>query len=233
MKGRDREDELEAVLARAEPRGGVRPVAKREPPRELVSRVADLVEEKLDRRRTANNLKQMAMSFHAPGAAGATAAEAETASGKDRAVLHRAVPYLVYGVKQEQEPKLQQRCAYALSQMGPDACYAVPELATTLESSRNPGQQRAVIRVLRNLGPAARPAAPALEKVALNGPAELRAEARDAYRCVCEAPAAEDDVARLLARPLTDPERKVVRAMSAKGKKAADIVRVLRKKSDK
>src|SRR5262249_35566389 len=110
-------------------------------------------------------------------------------------VLAASAQILAEGLEQDVRPDLQQRYCDTLARMGP---YAVPALEETVKQPRSLRQQQAAISVLKQMGPAARKAAPTLEWLAGNGSASVRGEAEQAARCI-RAPG--DGGARVHQRP--------------------------------
>lgn len=91
---------------------------------------------------------------------------------------------VVDGVKQQQDPALQERSAKLIARMGPAASNAVPELVNTLQQSNSTQQQVAIVSTLGDLGPNARYAARELESLCVKGCKEVQPRAREALRHV-------------------------------------------------
>ncbi len=108
----------------------------------------------------------------------------ENDSDKRNWILSNSLPYLVAGVNQQEDRKLQRRSADALGRMGSYAAPAVPQLGETLRNSNCPVQQTVLTEVFRQLGPEARPAAKDLEYVADKACKEVQTLAREALLAV-------------------------------------------------
>jgi hypothetical protein len=168
------------------------------PPVEDIAKVADWTEKRLRAPRAVPprpGFRGGALMAPAPGgrAGGAKKPRVQKyrvarkdAENKDNPYeLNRAAPYLARGLCQDGKPALQDRCSQALIQMAPYASDAVPYLKHALEQPASPKQQKIIVEVLKNLGPTANDAAPVLAKLADRGPADVRADAREALRYVC------------------------------------------------
>jgi len=115
-------------------------------------------------------------------------------------VLAASARLLAEGLEHETTPDVQQRYCDTLARMGP---YAVPALEHSVKHARNLRQQQAAVSVLKQMGPAARKAAPTLEWLVGNGPVPVRGEAEEALRCiaVCADGAGVNDIGQVLAEP--------------------------------
>ncbi len=92
-----------------------------------------------------------------------------------------AIPVLIDGIKQDNDPALRARCAATLARMGPAAQSAVPLLTEELQHCSCPIESRILMTILTRIGPAAQQEAiPLLEQLAAKGPTEKhRQAARD------------------------------------------------------
>lgn len=171
-------------------------VADASAPPEDIAKVASWTERRLKALPPAPSAPPRAFHVAAPAPAGAgVAAKGDARQDKKKlrrgekrhryGELGRAVPFLVLGLSQEGKPGLQNRCGKALERVAPYAGNAVPALTHALQCATCSKQQRAVVEVLKKLGPAANEAAPILEQLALSGPADVQAEAKDALCSVC------------------------------------------------
>ena len=155
---------------------------------EEIARVADWVEPRLRRDVRSSMVKTSAPAGLSGGMKTAAPARGHFFASKDNratpADLKRATPYLALGLCQDARPILRDRCGRALLRLAPYAGEAVPLLKQALQQPCSAKQRKIIVEVLKNLGPAANDAAPVLATLAERGPADLRAEAREALCCV-------------------------------------------------
>src|SRR5262249_14155085 len=99
-------------------------------------------------------------------------------------VLEKSVPVLTMGVQQDREPELRRRCAETLARIAPVARNAVSALTDALEAATCEKDQKAVLEVIKALGPEARDAAPLLHRLAKEGKGEVSEVASAALRSI-------------------------------------------------
>jgi hypothetical protein len=153
--------------------------------------VVHLAERVLDKMPAREPLqKKDSVGFAPAGGAGGHENEIKFVSNDDKRgdtrgwILNKSLPYLVDGVKQQDDRALQRRSAEAIGRMGHFASPAVSQLAETLRNSECPIQQTVLADVFKQLGPDARPAARDIEYVAGKCCKEVQPHAREALAAV-------------------------------------------------